>query len=124
MTWGKGLGYVNIANPCAGVKPLKTKSKARAPEDIDYTKLYDLLIDSGHPFHAAAMEIVYLCGSRQQDVLRLYDSRPIRPKENDCYVTSEGIVIWQEETGKVQLNEFTPRLKAAVELARKHKKTG
>jgi hypothetical protein len=34
----------------------------------------------------------------------------------------DGIMIWQAKTGKVQLKRFTPRLRAAVELARSYKR--
>lgn len=123
FNWGKSRGFVNIANPCAPVKKLKTKSRARAPDDLaDYLPFYTWLIERGHVMHAGAMEIAYLCGARQQDVLRLQEHRPFRPKGDDCYITNDGIHIWQRKTGRVQLKRWTPRLRAAVDMVRNNKK--
>jgi len=122
MNWAKARGFVTITNPCDSVKTIKTASRARAPGDVDYFPFYKWLVQKKRTMHLAAIEIAYLCGSRQQDVLRLLEHRPFRPKDDDCYVTPEGLHIWQAKTGKVQLKHWTPRLRAAVDMAKAWKK--
>ena len=122
LNWGKARDYITISNPCDAVKPIANKRKNRDYSDADHAALYNYLGSAGHIAHQAALEIAYLCGSRQQDVLRIYDDGSLlRPAENDCYITKEGIVIWQAKTGKVQLKRWTPRLRAAVDLAQRYK---
>lgn len=123
FNWGKARGYTSIHNPVQAVKPVPTKPGGHYVEDADYLAFYNLLIERKHFMHAAAMEIAYLCGSRQQDVLRLLRCKPTRYAEEDCYVVDEGLVIWQAKTGKVQLKAWNDDLRAAVELALSHHKT-
>lgn len=56
------------------------------------------------------MEISYLCAAREGDVfdLQIPDLR------------ADGIFIEQNKTGKKQIKQWTPRLRAAIELARQH----
>jgi hypothetical protein len=126
MNWGKARNYVTIQNPCGAVKPIRLKKTPeeldRSYSDADHLALYNFLGKHGHVLYQVALEIAYLCGARQQDVLRLYDQPPFRIKAGDCYITKDGIMMWQAKTNKVQLKLFTPRLKAAVDLARKWKR--
>ncbi|MCO1336509.1 tyrosine-type recombinase/integrase [Microbulbifer sp. OS29] len=107
--WGKARGFVSIEDPTKVVKPLKEKQGGRYVEDSEYLAFYTWLESKGHTAHAAAMEIAYLCGARQQDVLAL--------KRQD--ITEEGLLICQQKTGKKQLKLWTERLHDAVELALK-----
>lgn len=118
MNWGKARGHLKIANPVDPVKPIETEAGGRYVEHDEYLAFYDYLLDRGHKAHAAAMEIAYLCGSRQQDVLRLLRRKPARPTKTDCYVTDRGLWIWQAKTGKCQLKVWNDDLRAAVELAK------
>lgn len=117
MNWGKARGYVTIANPCDAVRACKTAPGGRYVGIDDYAGFYNYLLDRGHVMHAVAMEIAYLCGARQQDVLRLLRMAPARPKPADCFVCGDGLHIVQGKTGKAQLKLWTPRLLAAVRLA-------
>ena len=56
----------------------------------------------------AAMEIAYLCVARQSDVLSLSEEQ----------ISDMGIFIRQGKTGVKQIKAWTPRLRAAVSLAR------
>jgi len=59
------------------------------------------------------MEISYCCAARQGDVLGLQRKQ----------LLNEGIYIKQGKTNKAQIKRWTPRLKAAVELALKQQVT-
>ncbi|WP_299942179.1 tyrosine-type recombinase/integrase [uncultured Microbulbifer sp.] len=107
--WGKARGLVSIEDPTKAVKPLKERRGGRYVEDSEYLAFYSWLGSRGHAAHQAAMEIAYLCGSRQQDVLAL--------KRQD--ITEEGLLIHQQKTGKKQLKLWTERLQDAVDLALK-----
>ena len=117
FNWGKARGYCRIANPVDAVRPLKVAPGGRYVSHDEYFAFYDFLLERGHPMHAAAMGIAYLCGARQQDVLRLLRERPVRPAADDCWVAEAGLVIWQAKTGKVQLKEWTDDLRLQVALA-------
>jgi hypothetical protein len=118
--WGKERDFCTIENPVTAVKKNKTEPGGRYVDHDDYWAFYDYLIARGHHGHAAAMAISYLCGSRQQDVLALLRNKPRTPKKEDSYLTDDGLVIWQQKTGKLQLKEWNPDLRAAVQLALDH----
>lgn len=109
MDWGKARGFVSIANPVEAVRPFKLGQGGRYVEDWEYNAFYDWLEASGHTAHLAAMEISYLCAARQQDVLAL-----TRKDKRE-----EGLMVYQQKTGKKQLKLWTPRLLEAVELGLK-----
>jgi hypothetical protein len=118
--WGKARDLCSIANPVSAVKKNKTEPGGRYVDHDDYWAFYDYLIARGHQGHAAAMAISYLCGSRQQDVLALLRNKPRRPQKEDSYLTDDGLVIWQQKTGKAQLKEWNDDLRAVVQLALSH----
>ena len=106
FSWGYERGKVS-ANPCKGVKKFKIEARDRYIEDHEYKALYD---------HASiavqvAMEISYLCAARQGDVLALTRDQ----------ILPEGIKIKQGKTGKLQVKRWSPRLRAAIELAKQIK---
>lgn len=102
MSWGLERAKVKH-NPCKGIKRYKETARDRYVEDHEYDVVYNLAI----PNLQAAMEIAYLCAARQRDVLDL--------TRDD--IRDEGLYIEQGKTGKKQIKEWTPRLRAAVELA-------
>ena len=104
--WNIERGYILGSNPCRAVKKYTESKGGRYVHDLEYKPFFNFLIDNGKVSHACAMAIAYLCGSRQQDVLRLLKHRPFKVKEDDCYATKEGLVIYQLKTGKVQLKRF------------------
>ncbi|MFS1524708.1 hypothetical protein ACL7TT_11430 [Microbulbifer sp. 2304DJ12-6] len=110
--WGKARGLVSIEDPIKAVKPLKERRGGRYVEDSEYMAFYSWLGSRGHAAHQAAMEISYLCGARQQDVLAL--------KRQD--ITEEGLLIRQQKTGKNQLKLWTERLHDAVDIGLKANK--
>ena len=117
MNWGKARGSSTVANPCDPVKNYRRDPGGRYVEHDELFAFYDYLLERNHRAHAAAMVIAYLCGSRQQDVLRLRRRKPSSPAKSDCYVVDSGLVIWQAKTGKVQLKGWNADLHAAVDLA-------
>lgn len=101
--WGYERGYVE-RNPCQGVKQFKEVSRERYVTDEEYKAVYDVAPDVVR----AAMEIAYLCLARQSDVLSLGEEQ----------LRDAGIFIRQGKTGVKQIKAWTPRLRAAVSLAR------
>lgn len=103
---------IATSNPVKEVKPLKTTREQRQAvkryvEDFEYMAVYKVASD----MIKAAMEIAYLCAARQRDILDLTLSD----------ITNEGLHIQQGKTGKRQIKAWTPRLRAAVDLAKGRK---
>jgi len=101
--WAFERGKV-ASNPCIGVKQFKETPRDRYVEDYEYQAVYN---------HAcavvkAAMEISYLCMARKADVVKLHKSQ----------LLEQGIYIKQGKTGKKQIKEWGPRLRAAVTFAK------
>lgn len=101
--WGYERGYVKL-NPCLGVKQFKEQSRERYITDAEYRATYDEAPD----IVKIAMEISYLCVARQIDVLALKEDQ----------IREEGIFIRQGKTGVKQIKGWSPRLRAAIALAR------
>lgn len=106
--WGYERGMVK-SNPCKGVRAFKERERTRYINDAEY----NLLLSVAPDHVKAAMEIAYLCGARKGDVLDM--------KKGQLQET--GIYIKQGKTGKEQIKEWTPRLKAAIRLASSVKST-
>lgn len=115
--WCLERGYILGANPCRAVKKYPEKRGGRYVDDLEYKAFFNFLIDNDKTAHACAMAIAYLCGARQQDVLRLTKHRPFNVKDTDCYATASGLMIYQEKTGKVQLKTWSQELKSVFDLA-------
>lgn len=94
-------GLVQI-NPCQGVKPFQEKARERYVTDAEYQAVYDI----APPNVKAAMEISYLCGARQGDVLALTRTQ----------LSESGVYIQQGKTGKKQIKEWSSRLRDAIDL--------
>lgn len=73
--------------------------------DEDYLEIYECACVEVK----VAMEISYLCATREGDIFDLMEDE----------LMAEGIFIEQNKTGKKQIKKWTPRLRAAIELARK-----
>ena len=101
-SWGFERGWLDL-NPCKGVKRFTETSRDRYVTDEEYAAVLEV----APPAVRAAMEIAYLCAARQKDVLEL----------NVFQLKEEGIFIQQSKTAKKQIKTWTPRLRAAVELA-------
>lgn len=101
FAWGYERGLARM-NPCKGVRRHKEAARDRYVEDWEYQAVYG----EASALLRAAMEISYLCAARKGDVLRL-QRQALRP---------EGIFIRQGKTGVKQIKEWTPRLRAAVDL--------
>jgi integrase len=99
IRWG-----VVETNPCRDVRKHPEKPRNRYVEDWEYEAVYRL----ASPLVQAAMEIAVITGMRQGDILKL--------KLGD--LTDEGIPVTQSKTGKKQIFEWTPALRAAVDQAR------
>ncbi|EHD22107.1 MULTISPECIES: tyrosine-type recombinase/integrase [Brenneria] len=101
--WGYERGLCK-SNPCSGVKQFKETARDRYINDEEYSALLSV----SPAVVRAAMEIAYLCLSRQGDILALTEQQ----------ILDAGIYIAQGKTGKRQIKAWTPRLRAAVSLAR------
>lgn len=103
--WGFERGYVR-GNPCKGIRKFTLVDRDVYIPDEDYLAIYEC----ARLEVQVAMEISYLCAAREGDVFDL--------KIDDLRV--EGIFIEQNKTGKKQIKQWTPRLRAAIELAKQH----
>jgi site-specific recombinase XerC len=105
FSWAYENGKVSM-NPVKGVKKFTEPPRQRYIEDWEY----NLWLNQAYikwPLLAAAMEISYCCAARQGDVWSLTRSQ----------LLEGGIYIKQGKTGKQQIKEWNPRLRAAVDLA-------
>ncbi|MFA5922568.1 MAG: tyrosine-type recombinase/integrase [Methylococcaceae bacterium] len=93
-------------NPCKNVKGFQEKARNRYVEDWEYEAVLSL----ASPVLRAAMEIAATTGMRQGDILKL--------KYTD--LTENGVPVTQNKTGKKQIFEWTPALKAAIQSAKQH----
>lgn len=103
--WGFERGFVR-SNPCKGIRKFTLVDRDVYIPDDDYLAIYE---------HArieiqVAMEISYLCAAREGDIFDL--------KVED--LMERGIFIEQNKTGKKQIKEWTPRLRAAIDKALTH----
>ena len=105
FSWAYENGKVSF-NPCKGVTKFHEPHRERYIDDWEYyLVLEEAKID--WPLLFAAMEISYLCAARQGDVWDV-EKPDIR---------KEGLYIEQGKTGVKQIKEWTPRLKAAIDVA-------
>ena len=100
--WGYERGLVK-GNPCKGVRQFKEQARDRYITDDEYNALYSV----SPPVVQIAMEIAYLCATRQADVLALTYAQ----------LTEEGVYIKQSKTGVAQIKAWTERLRAAINLS-------
>lgn len=101
--WAFERGKV-ASNPCIGVKQFKETPRDRYVEDYEYEAVFN----NACAVVKAAMEISYLCMARKADVVKLHKSQ----------LLEQGIYIKQGKTGKKQIKEWGPRLRAAVTFAK------
>lgn len=101
--WAYERGLVD-RNPCKGVRQFKEKARERYISDTEYDALYSV----APVVVKVAMELAYLCVARQGDLLALQKSQ----------LLETGIFIRQGKTSTAQIKAWTPRLEAAIELAK------
>ncbi len=93
------------ANPCIGIRRHPEKKRDRYITDAEYA----VVKAAGSPVLGAIMDICYLTGQRIGDVLAIRYSD----------ITADGILFTQEKTGKRLIVRMTPDLRAAIERAKK-----
>lgn len=101
--WAYERGKVK-RNPCMGVRAFKEVSRQRYIENWEYEAVYR----NAQNHIRVAMEISYLCAARKGDVISMTWDQ----------IREEGIYIQQGKTKVRQIKEWSPRLKAAVDLAK------
>ncbi len=106
--WGYERGKVPM-NPCDKVRTFSESARERYITDEEYKAVYDCATS----LVKAVMEISYCCAARKSDVLGLTNKK----------LLDEGIKIKQGKTGKEQIKAWSPRLKAAIKLAKDSKAT-
>jgi len=107
FTWGKQWSNIE-ENPCHGITRFEEIARDRYITDEEYDLVYQYAGDTVR----AAMEISYLCGARQGDVLKL----------TKADLWQDGIYIKQGKTGVKQVKEWTPRLRKATSMVKPHKR--
>lgn len=100
---GYERGHVR-ANPCIGVKPFPERRRRHYVDQETYLAVRDR---APAPLRVA-MELAYCTGLRQADVLSLQWHQ----------VKADGIHVQQQKTGKAVIKAITPRVQAALDLAR------
>lgn len=104
FAWAYERGMVPM-NPCKGVRRFNEKSRDRYITDEEYFAVLAQCDDTLR----AIIEIAYCCAARIGDVLKI--------QQQD--VGLEGLYIKQGKTGKAQVKAWTPRLREAIEVARR-----
>lgn len=100
-----GSWYVAERNPCLQVKRPKNPPRDRYITDEEFQAIHQVM-----PIRQQiAMELAYLCGQRQGDVLKL--------KWADC--GEEGITFQQSKTGQSRLVLYSDRLRETLARAAK-----
>lgn len=110
-------GKVRGPNPAADIKLYEYIPRDRYVEDPEYDKV---LAIAPLPVKVA-MQIAYLCGARQRDVLDLVwgrDGQEEPDKGQDAVILKSGVYIAQGKTRRKQIKEWTPALRNAIELAK------
>lgn len=99
-----GSWYVAERNPCLQVKRPKNPPRDRYVTDDEYKAIHAIM-----PVRQQiAMELAYLCGQRQGDVLKL--------KWSDC--GDEGITFNQSKTGQSRLVLYSDALRETLARAK------
>lgn len=94
-------------NPCAGLMAHKETPRRRYVTDAEFQAVYDL----APPIIQSAMEIAIITGLRQGDILNLQRHQL---QDDGIHVTPAKT---KERTGRKQIFEWTPALRAAVQQA-------
>lgn len=102
-SWAYERGIVK-SNPCKGVRQFKETERERYITDEEYNALYRV----SPPVVQVAMELAYLCLSRQGDILALQKSQ----------LLEQGIFIKQGKTSAKQIKAWSERLSAVIDLAK------
>jgi integrase len=98
-------------NPCRGVRRLQEQSRTRYVTDAEYAAAYRLAGERGRSDMQAMMELAYLCRLRENEILRMLDS--------PAYISpTQGVLAKRGKGSKTQWIEWSPRLEAAIDLAR------
>ncbi|EBS7632287.1 tyrosine-type recombinase/integrase [Salmonella enterica] len=101
--WAFERGMVK-GNPTKGVRQFKEVARERYITDEEYAALYSV----SPVVVQVAMELAYLCCTRQKDVLEMKKSQFV----------SDGIMIKQSKTHVPQIKAWSDRLDAAIQLAK------
>ncbi len=100
--WGMRKGYVGV-NPCRGVRRNRERPSRVRVTDAQYLDAYRR---APTPVRNL-MHIGYLTGLRLCDLVRLLKA----------WITPEGITVVESKTGRADLIEWTPLLRATVNRA-------
>lgn len=119
--WGVNHGACKT-NPCAGVQQVKEAKQVHVPTRDLYTRVLNFAIERGArtartagscpPYLAWIMELAYLCRLRGIEVLTLTDAN----------ITDQGIITNRRKGSRDTLVQWSPRLRAIVTAAQKHRK--
>lgn len=97
-------------NPCRGVRRLSETARTRYVTDQEYAERYALAGELGRTDVQAMMELAYLCRLRENEILKILDA--------PSYISDAGVLAKRGKGSKTQWIEWTPRLQAAIAMAR------
>lgn len=109
-TWAAERDMVT-RNPCLGVRRHTEKSRERYVTDQEYAERFALAGQHGRADIQAMMELAFLCRLRESEILRMLDAPSFIDPAN-------GVLAKRSKGSKTQWIEWSPRLVAAIELAR------
>lgn len=102
MRFGIEYNWVSH-NPVPVVKPNKETPRTKYVTEDEYQEMYDRVPGILQVF----MELTYICAARSQDIRLL--------KMSD--ILDDGLLVYQEKTGKKQLMLWNARLRSAIDRA-------
>lgn len=109
-SWALEREIVHCTHPCKGVTRNNEAARDRYVSDDEYAQRYALAGELGRVDVQVMMEIAYLCRLRENEIVKMMDS----PR----YIVDEGVHARRGKGSKHQLINWSPRLEAAIALAR------
>lgn len=110
FAWAHERDYI-ARNPARGVKILKQEPRQRYVEDTEYAAVLLRAQVSGSSYLAPIMELAYRCRMRLCEVLDM----------TDADLTDAGVRVRRRKGSKGNITEWSPGLKAAVEVAKRQR---
>lgn len=109
FAWGLERNKCTI-NPATGIRKFQEKPRDRLAGENEYWLVYNAALESSYPWIAPLMEIAYLCRMRPSEARTLSEKN----------ISERGIFVERGKGSKNEITKWSPRLHAAVNLARSH----
>ena len=107
FSWGVARGHI-ADNPAKKVPRIRESARTRYVTDSEYAIALEAAAESGSMYRVPKMELAYLLRARLSEVLDL--------KRDACQ--EDGILLKRRKGSRDSFNEWSPRLRAAVNAAK------